>query len=145
MPQHLKFEKQITGPNEVLIKRQDRWNKSQHSRELRNTIKWVCKHLIKHFGEMKWNVLHARDIFVIFALGPFVSNTYFQVLGTSFEASSRNKVYSIVTTTNSVTNQYKEWFFWLIEISMQRIFHGKKWPKYSRSPVKKISITRLLW
>ncbi len=119
----------------MLIRSQDRWNKSEHSRELCNTIKWVCKQLISTL--VKWNVLHAHDIFLIFALGPFVSNIHtFQVLGTSFEASSWNKVYSIVTKTNSVTNQYKEWFFLLMKISWQWIFQGKKQTQIRPDPSK---------
>ncbi len=113
----------------MLIQSQDRRNKSQHSRKLCNAIiKWVCKQLIKHFDEMNLSSMHMSSLHLV----PLSAIHTFQVLGTSFEGSSLNKVYSTVTKTNSITNQYKEWFFWLITISTQQIFHGKKWPKFAK-------------
>jgi hypothetical protein len=78
---------------------------------------------------VKWNVLHAHDIFLIFALGPFVSNTYFPDFRyLSFEASSRNKV--MHSHKDELSNKPVQGvIFSTHENLYAAIFHGKKWPK----------------
>jgi hypothetical protein len=136
MPQHLKFEKQKSL---VLSKC---WYKVKIGETKVSTL-GSSVILLNGFASsllstlVKWNVLHAHDIFLIFALGPFVSNIHtFQVLGTSFEASSWNKVYSIVTKMNSVTNQYKEWFFFTHENLSAMDFSWKKTDPNTPDPSK---------
>jgi hypothetical protein len=141
MARHLKFEKQISEIYHPIILRKCWYNKVK-IRETKVSILGSSIILLNGFASsllstfVKWNVLHAHDIFVIFALGPFVNTTYFpgfrylfwgikwqQSLLRSHKDELSNKPVRMILSTHE--NLDATDFSW-----------KKKRPKYTKFPVK---------